>query len=368
MTYHPVDRGTQLPFSLSLCGHWGGKLQPRHCFYVCWRLDPRSSICIKVVIARRTPHAMTSRLCGKDGSVDLLGLSGPEYVQDQRQPIYSVHLEGNSRHFITRIPCDVLCDLSDKSETSMFLYGWMDSKRGQGAHVRFDPTGMEEGLESAGEGSPCHTGNFSMTIQVFAEDMDLLKLMSCVRIKDKTSGNYRTDVVACGAVRLDRLLMGSEEKAVLTSVFDTGNYTEVHMRARNADQFENSRAALLPVDDFSSVALPRITFFPSVMWRMDELCKIVDTASDTLTLQMDKCNIKGPEGGDMFLEGKTRWDVRTLNHCLCIFSIFLGTPGCALAPLLIPVSAVSSAAGSSAGRRSKMVRSPSHLSSRITRS
>jgi hypothetical protein len=310
---------------------------------------------------------MASRLCGQDSSVDLLGLSGPEYVPGQRQPSYSVHLEGSSRHFIARIPCDVLCDLSDKSETSMFLYGWMDSKRGQGAHVHFDPMGMESTL-STGGASPCHTGNFSMTIQVLGEDMDLLKLMSCVRIKDKSSGNYRTDVVACGAVRMDRLLMGSEEKAVLTSVFDTGNYTEVHMRARNADQFGNSRAALLPVDDFSSVALPRITFYPSVMWRMEELCKIVDMASDTLTLQMDKCNIKGPEGGSMFLEGKTRWGVRTLNHCLCIFSIFLGTPGYALAPLLTPVSAVSPAAGSSAGPRSKTARRQSLLSSRITRS
>lgn len=299
--------------------------------------------------------------------MDLLGLSGPEYVPDQKQKSYSVQLEGSSRHYIMRMPCDVLCDLSDKSETSMFLYGWMDSKRGQGAHVHFDPMAMERALSVDGA-SPCHTGNFSMTIPLFGEDVDLLKLMSCVRIKDRTTGNYRTYVVACGAVRMDRLMMGSEEKVVLTSVFDPGNYTEVHMRARNADQFGNSRAALLPVDDFSSVALPRITFYPSVMWRMEDLCKTVDMASDTLTLQMDKCNIKGPDGGSMFLEGKTRWGVRTLNHCLCMFSIFLGTPGYTLAPLLTPVPVVPPAVGSSAGPCSRTARRPSLLSSHITRS
>jgi len=308
---------------------------------------------------------MSSRMRGDDRSVDLLGLSGPADVLDEHR-CHQIHLTGQARHFIMRVPCDLLRDMSDKSKTSMFLYCWMDSKRGQGAHVQYDPVAMEKGL-SSDPTSPCHTGVFSMTIPVMSNDLDLLKIMSCVRIKDETTGNYRTDVVACGAVRMDRLLMGCEEKVQLTSVFDSGACTEVHVRASNADQFENSRAALLPVDDFSSGSLPRITFRPSVMWRMDELCSMVDLASDTLTLQMDKCNIKGPDGGSTFLEGKTRWSVRALNHCLCIFSIFLGTPGYALAPLLTPVS-LPPPAGNSVELCLGMAQSPSLLSLRITRS
>jgi hypothetical protein len=214
--------------------------------------------------------------------------------------------------------------------------------------------------------SPCHVGDFALSIPVMGEDTDLLKLMSCIRIKDRKSCNFRTDVLACGAVRMDRLLMGREEKVRLTSVFDAGNFTEVTMRAINADQFDNARDSLLPVDDTPAGGLPRIRFAPSVMWRMDELASMVDLTSDTLKLQMDKCSIKGPSGGEMFLDGMTRWGTRALNQCLCVFSLCMGTPGYALMPLLTPC--VPRPVGSSAAPRSRMAPSPSPRSSRITRS
>lgn len=300
------------------------------------------------------------------GSADLVGITdlrGP--MVDQAAQTHSLVLRGQSRTFVMRLPCDLVCDLSDTSTTSMFLYCWIDGERGQGAHIHYMPVDMGD-LPAEDQGHAVrHTGEFELTIPIMSEDVDLLKMMSCIRVRDETTGNYRTDVVACGAVRLDRLLAGKDVSATLNSVFDNFNFTEVRIRAANAHMFANSQSDLVPQGSGSRM-LPMISFRPSSLWRMDELGDSVDLTCDTVKLQMDRCKIKGPDGGEQFLLGKTRWGARLLDQCVCFFSLFLGTPGYALVPLLTPLPRCSPA-GSSAAPPSTTRPSPSARSSRITR-
>lgn len=305
-----------------------------------------------------------------DGSVDLLGLSvglsGPLPPQAPARvgQTYTLHLQGQSRTFVMRLPVDLVCDLTDTSNTSMFVYCWIDSERGVGAHVHYAPVDMAASLGDGTDFAHCHTGGFEMDIEIRADDeIDLLKAMSCIRIRDPATGNYRTDVVACGAIKLDHLLMGHDVSQTLDSVFDNYNRTDLRVCATNAHMFANSHSELVSQGSHS---LPMIRFRPSSLWRMSELEESVNLTCDTLKLQMDRCKIKGPRGGEQFLLGKTRSGARFLDRCICFFSLCLGTPGYALAPLLTPLPPCSPA-GSSAAPPSTRAPKQSARSTRITR-
>lgn len=255
-------------------------------------------------------------------TADLLGLSGPENPYCTTPPPASTEhelvLEGECRTFVMRLPCDLVYDLSDTSKTRMFLYCWLDTSRGKGAHIHY--TASSNVGESPSDKQQ-HVGEYSMKLKVRPEEVDLLKATCYIQIKDESTQNTKDFMVSSGAIRLDRLLMGREETATLSSVFDPNNYTAVKMRLRNANMFANSQTSLVAVDD-AVQGLPEIKFRPSSLWRMGELGDLVDLTSDTLRMKMDKCKIQGPAGGEQFLLGKTRWT----NGFVVFFSLFMGTP------------------------------------------
>ncbi len=308
-----------------------------------------SGACIKECSLSHTACPMAT--------VDLLGLASLS-SSTLEQPLvctpaspseYDLTLSGECRTFVMRLPCDMIYDLSDTAKSSLFLYCWIDSERGQGAHVHY----CSSALSSSPQGKTAHIGEYSLQLKIRPEELDLLKLMCCIRIKDDATNNYRTDVISTGAMRLDRLLAGREETAILTSVFDPQNHTEVKMKVLNADKFANAQTSLLPENAGGGRRLPTIKFKPSSLWRTGELADLVDLTCDTLKMQMNKCKIKSPAGGEQFLLGKTRWVTQTL----VFFSLFLGTPAYTLMPFL--------AVGSSAEPLSPTVRRRSARSSPI---
>jgi hypothetical protein len=230
---------------------------------------------------------------------------------------YPLHLEGNCRIFVCQLPGDVLCDLSDSSKSRVYVYCWLDSNRGSGAHVHYLP------LDLTGD-SQGRNGEFKLSLDILPEEVDLLKVMCCIRVGDEMTNNRRTFTVGTGAVRLNRLVAGECEHGTLFSTFDQGNRAELRMIATNAHKFSNSRTSIAPV---GGQALPLIRFRPSSLWQMGEIQNEVDLTRDVLKVGMDRCQIKPPPGGENFLRGLTRCrHFVTLDSCLLFVSLCLGTP------------------------------------------
>lgn len=256
--------------------------------------------------------------------------------------MHCLNLEGQCRTFLMGLPADAMRDFSDRSRSHFFLYAWLDAERGWGAQVHYQPGGGDTGAklsDSPGDAVE-HFGDFRMSIHVLPEEVDLLKVMCCVRMKDDESNNTRTSVVCTGAVRLNNLFMGVEENVDLSSVFDMGTTTKLCIRATNSGDFANSKMSISPTE---ALPLPLIKFRPSLLWRMNELQDHLKETCDTLQLKMDKFKVEAPFRAQSFVEGRTRClplpsscvpSPPSLPQWLLAFSLCLGTPAYVFAPVL----------------------------------
>lgn len=269
---------------------------------------------------------------------------------------YPLHLEGHCRTFVAGLPIDAIRDFSDQSKSQFFVYAWLDSARGAGAHVHYTAVNVAS-ADLCSDPAPDstvaaeHSGYFKLSLRIREEEVNLVKAMCCVRIRDDETGNTRISVVATGALRLPQLLMGADEAVTLQSVFDGTNRSELCVKAVNAGDFANLKMSISPTD---GIHLPLIRFKPSSLWRMAELQDHLKETCDTLKLEMDKFKIEPPFRADNFVAGMTRWLSRpsAFTHLPCsvlAFSLCLGTPAYALIPPCLP-------AGSSVAQASAMVR------------
>ena len=267
---------------------------------------------------------------------------------------YPLQLKGRCRTFVASLPADALEDFSDESKSQFFVYAWMDSVRGCGAHVHYasvkvssNNVGASVGAEVAEPVAAEHFGDFTLSLNIHEEDLDLVKVMCCVRIRDEETGNTRISVVSSGALRLSHLLMGAEEKVTLQSVFDRGNRSELCVSAMNAADFANLSMSISPT---GGLHLPLIRFKPSSLWRLPEIHDHLQETCDTLKLEMDKFKIEPPFRADNYVAGLTRWLWRPsfCPHLPCsvlALSLCLGTPAYTLISSCVP-------AGNSPGRHS----------------
>lgn len=247
---------------------------------------------------------------------------------------HHVMLEGRARTFVNRLAAEAVCDLGDNSHMRVYMYCWIDSERGQGAHVHYAPRdialqpGSGTGLQDAQ-----HDGEFSMGLHVLDNDPDLLKIMACMRMRDQETKNERTVTLAASAVQMDRLLMGEEQTLTMYSQFDPGNYTEVVIRASNANEFANCPHATPSV---SGQPLPLVKLSRSNLWDMGISDQVASEVSGNMQEKIQKYLMESPPGGQPFIPGLTRSAPVSQNDPLLFFSLFLGTPGYALTPLLAP--------------------------------
>ena len=284
-------------------------------------------------------------------------------VVAQKQGSYPLRLVGRARTFASRLPVEAFTDLSSSSSTRVYMYCWIDSERGQGAHVNYVPLdiagayGRANALQAVGatnsRGDPlAHEGEFTMTLFVQDNDPDLLKIMGCIRMKDDQSNNTRTATLAASAVQLDRLLMGEEQYHTMASPFDPGNYTEFVIRAANASDYANSE------NNPEVSAKVHIKLSRSKLWNMPQYREGMQKVQENMGAKMEACMVKPAEGGASFLDGETRYDPPSKVHSLVMFlTLFLGTPGYVLI-----------AAGNSAEPRSSRGHLPSPRSRPIMRS
>lgn len=255
---------------------------------------------------------------------------------------YPVVLEGRARTFVARMPVEALVDVSDGSDISVFLYCWASPERGQGARAHYKPCDI---AASTGQQAPdpTHNGEFRLTVNIRDDDPDLLKITACMRMKDPQTNNTRNAVLASSAVQLDRLLMGEEQSLTMYDQFTPGNYTEVVIRASNADDYANcARAAraLAGRNDLDSG--PRIRLSRSHLWDLDVFDKEVTAVSSKIGDSILKNGVQYTPGGAQFNTGLTR-----SARVVLFISLFLGTPAYALTPYL--------AAGSSGGPSSSRI-------------
>lgn len=248
--------------------------------------------------------------------------------------LYPLQLEGQCRTYVMGFPLDAMSDFSDQSKSQYFVYAWLDSTRGCGSHVHYQSVSMTSGSLSDAPAVE-HTGDFKLSIDIMPEEVDLLKIMCCVRIKDDQSNNTRDSVICTGAARLTHLIMGAGEVVTLSSVFDRNNTTELHLRAVNAGDFANSKMSISPTE---ALHLPLIRFKPSTLWRMNELQDHLSVTCDTLKLKMDKFHVEAPFRSESFVQGQTRCPPQPyyLPRFLLFLSLCLGTPAYALASVLTP--------------------------------
>lgn len=243
------------------------------------------------------------------------------------------------------LPIDSMRDFSDLSNSQMFVYAWLDSKRGCGSHVHYEPTGVAartRGLASAPPPALEHAGDFKLTLHVNLEELDLVKIMCCVRMKDEVTNNTRVSVVSTGAMRLEHIVMGLEETATISSAFSPGCRTEIRARCANAGDFANSKMSISPTE---GLLLPLIRFKPSALWRMAEVQDHLKVVSDTLKLDMDKFKVEPPLRAEAYVEGITRYRPPpspspvghfSIPRALLFCSLCLGTPAYVFIPFSFP--------------------------------
>jgi hypothetical protein len=252
---------------------------------------------------------------------------------------YPVQLVGRVKTFVARLPVNALEDLSGR-DLRVYIYCWIDSTRGQGGHVHYNPCD----IATEANKQPKHDGEFSISVNVRESgDPDLIKIMTCMRMKDQETKNTRNATLAVSAAQLDRMLTGEEQALTMFDQFTPGNYTEVRIRVANAADFANH--ASTPVGS----QLPRITFNRSSLWDIETVFRPVVTSTSNSIMSVLVSNRMEPtEGGAPFLAGLTR---------LAFFlSLFLGTPAYVL---LHHAAAGNGGARSSCSRgRRPSVRSP----------
>lgn len=245
---------------------------------------------------------------------------------------HHVRLEGRARTFVNRLPADVVCDLTDGSPMHVYMYCWIDSERGQGARVHYSPCDIAASPGTVGAEIQ-HHGEFDLALHVLDNDPDLLKIMACMRMKDQETKNSRTVTLAASAVQLDRLLMGEEQKLTMYSQFDPGNYTEVVIRASNAQEFANCASAKAAGQEHR----PLVKLSRSSLWDMDVSDQAVNGVSAAIVEKIQKYLMSAPPGGEPFIAGLTRSPRRVACIKPLVFlSLFLGTPGYALTPMFTP--------------------------------
>ena len=263
-----------------------------------------------------------------------------------------LELEGETKVFVSGLPVDSILDLS-ASDSSVWVYAWVDGTRGAGAHAIFQP--MDIAAKDSSGNTCYHNGTFRLTLPLRTDgtaEPDLLKFMACMRMQDCKTKNRRDFTLAASATQLDRLLQGEEQAFTMYDQFVDGNYTEVRLRAVNASSFGGSGAGG-----------SRVVFRRSSLWDIESDFKsVVSDVSNSMMASVLRLQMQPPEGGAPFAQGLTR--------CVVFLSLFLGTPAYAL--MLMPyrprASSSSVSAGSLAAPSSRRVRRASPRSSRTTRS
>ena len=222
---------------------------------------------------------------------------------------YPLQLVGRAKTFVARLPVNALEDLSGQ-DLRVYIYCWIDSTRGQGGHVHYNPCD----IASDSRVKPKHDGEFSVSVNVRESgDPDLIKIMACMRMKDQETKNTRNATLAVSAAQLDRMLTGEEQALTMFDQFTPGNYTEVRIWVANAADFANH--ASTPVGS----QLPRISFRRSSLWDIETVFRpAVTSASNSIMSVLVSNRMEPTEGGAPFLSGLTRF--------VYFLSLFLGTP------------------------------------------
>lgn len=274
---------------------------------------------------------------------------GQDVCDASKDEQYPLELVGRAKTFVSGMPVDALVDLSAEG-MSVYMYCWIDSTRGSGAYVHFDPRDIADspavGSDSS-EISPLHAGGFSLKLNLRKRDLDLLKVTACIRMKDETSGNTRNFTLGMTATQLDRLVTGEEQAFTMYDQFNKGTFTEVRLRATNAALF-NGR---------------RLRFSRSSLWNIgNDFKPVVTEVSNAIMASVAQAKVDYDDGSSGFASGLTRC-VPLVPLPLLFVSLFLGTPAHSLLLLLPPRPA-----GSLGGPNSNQVLQRSPLSTRITRS
>jgi len=207
---------------------------------------------------------------------------------------YNVNLKGSVSIFASKIPEEAICDFTDYEERTVHLYGWINKDRGSGTQVQY--TNQSAGL-------------FSLSIPVKDEDVDLLKLQACSRVKDPETGNIRTITLAVSAVQLDKLLEGKTITSTMHDPFTPENAVVVTISAENASAFANCNAdsnRSKGLNDGPS-DLPLIRFQRSVLWDISQINYEVEKISEYVQNNMKINNTKSPPGGELFASGISRY-------------------------------------------------------------
>jgi hypothetical protein len=264
-------------------------------------------------------------------------MSAPVVGGSENVKEYPLQLVGRVKTFVARLPVNALQDLSGQ-DLRVYLYCWIDSTRGQGGHVHYNPCDIASGPNQ----KPTHDGEFSISINVRERgDPDLIKIMGCLRMKDQETKNTRNATLAVSAAQLDRMLTGEEQALTMFDQFTPGNYTEVRIRVANAADFANHASA--PVGS----QLPRISFKRSSLWDIETVFRpAVMSASNGIMSVLVSNRMEPTEGGAPFLSGLTRF--------FFFLSLFLGTP----AYVMLHAAGNGGARSSSSRGRRPSARSP----------
>lgn len=251
---------------------------------------------------------MASRLPPVSPTVGNKSASGLHVVD------YPLKLQGTIRLFTNNIPMDSVIDLSKPGDHQTYTYFWIDETRGAGAHVAFSK-----------DGGP---GTFNLGINLRQSDPDLLKVQSCMRMRDESTNNIRTTTLAVSVVDLGKLLSGEEDQIVMSDQFIEGNFCYLTVRLTNASDYGNFKGASAAQGLELTPTKPFIQLRPSSLRNLKDINEQVVGVSTRFGDALSRFNVTMAKGGDAFYKGVTR--SLSLPSPVIFVSLALGTPAYAL--------------------------------------
>ena len=229
---------------------------------------------------------------------------------------YPLRMEGTARLYTCNLPMDSFVDFSDPKDHQSYTYCWIDGERGRGGHISF-PT-------------PGTSGVFKLDINLRQGDPDLLKTQVSMHMRDQNTNNFRTVTLAVSAVDLEKILAGETDRVVMYDQFVPGNFCDLSIRATNASDYANFKAAAT-ASELGLILGPKplLQLRPSSLRNLKIINDQVKSVSDQFVDALGRFNVAMAKGGEPFYRGVTR----SPPAPVLFFSLMLGTPAYALFPL-----------------------------------
>lgn len=187
--------------------------------------------------------------------------------------------------FTYGMPTKSLMQLSDRSQSQVYVTAWIDGERSKSAHVSFHSSKSQ--------------GHFQLSLPFRQGDPDLLKLQFCVRMRDQATNNKRSMEVYTTCARMQEMLEGRVDRFRTKNQFSPSIYADVEISILNATDFRNHP------DSANCTNKPLLRLERSKLNRLAHVNDLCDNLSKQVIRTLKNNQASAPPGGAPYLEGIT---------------------------------------------------------------